>query len=289
MTEPLMFLGAGIGAGLTLIVYGLAPARPSLAAVVDELHRLTPTARSARVRAVHALGQPLGRLGLPRAQIRTDLAILDRDPTVHLASQAALTGLGLLAPPATVAGMNLMGAGIGWSVPLWLGLALAVGGFVVSDLSVHADAEDRRRLMRHTLSALLDIVPPALAAGAGVEQALNDATAIASGWAADRLRDALDTARYSRTPVWQPLRELGESIGVVELEQLAGTLHLAAGEGTRIRDALTQRGGALSEKVTADMEARAESATERMSIPLMALTSVFLLFLLYPAAAAMHR
>ena len=40
--------------------------------------------------------------------------------------------------------------------------------------------------------------------------------------------------------------------------------------------------------VTADMEARAESATERMSIPLMALTSVFLLFLIYPAIAAMH-
>jgi Flp pilus assembly protein TadB len=241
-----------------------------------------------RQRLLHAVASPLASLGLPRARVRQDLAILDRDVTTHLASQLGLAALGLFAPTATIALLNAMGAGIGWTIPLWLGLLLAVGGFAVSELSIHAEAEERRLLMRHTLAALLDVVPPALAAGAGIEQALTDASGIATGWAARRIRQALDTARLTRVPLWQPLRELGETTGVVQLVQLAGTLQLAAGEGTRIKEALTQRGEALSERLTAEMEAQAESATERMSIPLMALTSVFLLFLIYPALASMH-
>jgi hypothetical protein len=35
---------------------------------------------------------------------------------------------------------------------------------VVTDLSIHEEADDRRLLMRHTLAALIDVVPPALAA-----------------------------------------------------------------------------------------------------------------------------
>jgi Flp pilus assembly protein TadB len=282
----LLVSGAGLGLGLAVLLWGLVPARPPLAAAIDTLRRPPPPALSGRQRLLQALGAPLQSLGLPRARTRRDLAILERDPHRYLAGQLGLALLGLLAPPATVALLNVIGSGIGLTVPLWLGLALGAGAFVVGEVSVHEEAEKRRLLMRHTLAALLDVVPPALAAGAGVEQALTEASAIAEGWAARRIRDALTTARLTRVPLWQPLRELGERTGVVQIEQLAGTLQLAAGEGTRIREALIQRGEALSERLTAEMEAAAESATERMSIPLMALTSIFLLFLIYPAIIA---
>jgi len=288
VTTALVFVGAGIGLGLVLVAYGLRPPRPSLAAAIDALRRPPAPPLPAQQRLLRMVTGPARQLGLPRRRIRQDLAILDRDPTRHLATQLGLAGLGLLAPAATVAGLNAMGAHIGWSVPLWAGLLLAAAGFVVADLSVREEAEARRLLMRHTLAALLDIVPAALAAGAGVEQALTDTAGIASGWAAQRIRDALATARLTRVPLWQPLAELGQTTGVVQLQQLAGTLQLASGEGTRIREALIQRGEALAERLTADMEARAESATERLSIPLMGLTSVFLLFLVYPALAAIH-
>jgi tight adherence protein C len=282
----LIVVGAGLGLGLAVLLWGLAPARPSLAAAIETLRRPPPPPLDRRERLLHALAAPLQHAGLLRERVRADLAILDRDPYRYLAGQFGLVVLGLLAPPATVALLNAMGAHIGLTVPLWLGLALGVGAFFVGELSVREEAEKRRLLMRHTLAALLDVVPPALAAGAGIEQALTDASSIAEGWAARRIRDALTTARLTRVPLWQPLRELGERTGVVQLEQLAGTLQLATGEGTRIREALAQRGEALSERLTAEIEADAESATERMSIPLMALTSIFLLFLIYPAIAA---
>jgi tight adherence protein C len=288
MTLAFLLLGAGVGAGLALALSGLMPARPFLATAIHALHRPPAPVPPARRRLRVALVTPLRQLGLPRPATRADLAVLDRDPTGHLARQAGIAGIGLLAPPATIAGLNAIGAHIAWSVPLWLSLLLAAGGVLVTDRSVRQEAEDRRLLMRHTLAALLDVVPPALAAGAGVEQALGEAAGIADGWAAETIRHALLTARVTRVPIWQPLQELGERTGVVQLQQLASSLRLASGEGARIRAALLARGDALSQRLTTDMLTRAEAATERMSVPLMTLTTIFLLFLVYPALAALH-
>ncbi|GAA4731679.1 type II secretion system F family protein [Phytohabitans rumicis] len=286
--NALIVIGAGLGAAVAALVAALAPARTTLAQTLAALHGPPLQPSTGRQRFRRSLTAPLTRAGLPRPQTLRDLAVLDRDPHAFLAGQLGLAGLGLLAPTATVAVVNLMGAGIGWSVPIWLGLVVAAGGYLLSEVSVHEEAEQRRRLIRHTLAALLDIVPPALAAGAGIEQALTDTSEIASGWAARRIRRTLATARLTRQPIWQALGQLGQDTGVIELEQLAGTLQLASDEGTRIREALTARGQALSQRLAAELEAQAEAATERMSIPLMALTSVFLLFLVYPAMAALQ-
>lgn len=285
MTLHLTLIGAAIGAGLLLIGYGLRPPRRSLAEAIEALYAPPQPVLPWRQRLITAVTAPLAAAGLPRARIRADLAVLDRDPTRHLATQACLAALGLFAPAAVVAVLNSGAATINWAAPLWACLMFGASGFLVADISAHEEAEARRLLMRHTLSALLDVVPPSLAAGAGVEQALTEAAAHADGWAADRIRDALDTARRTRAPLWEPLRDLGARTGVAQLEQLAGSLQLASGEGARVREALTQRAAALAERLTADMEAAADAATERMSLPLMGLAGVFLLFLIYPAIA----
>ncbi|MFC0531350.1 type II secretion system F family protein [Phytohabitans kaempferiae] len=284
--RPLIVLGACLGAAIALLVAAVTPARLTAAQALDLLSRPPQQPVDGRGRFHHTIAHPLLRLGLPRRQVRHDLAVLDRDIAAFLARQASLAGLGLLAPSATVAALNLMGAGISWTTPAWMGLLLASGGYLVAEASVHADAEQRRRLLRHTIAALLDLIPPALAAGAGIGQALTDTTAIASGWASDRIRHTLHTARLTHQPPAHALRDLGERTGVVELEQLAGTLQLAGEEGARIRAALIERGEALAQRLAAETEAQAEAATERMSVPLMALTAVFLLALIYPALAA---
>lgn len=283
----MMLIFGGAGGGLLLVASGLVPARPSLAAAIATLRQPPSPRLPRRERLRVALAAPLRAVGLPRPGVRADLAITDRDPAAFLAVQAGLTVLGLVAPAAGVALLNLMGAGIGWATPLWLGALLAGGGYWVAQLSVHQDAEARRLAMRQTVAALLDVLPPALAAGAGVEQALTDTTTIATGWAAERIRAALATARATRVPVCQLLRQLGADTGVLALQHLAATLQLAAGEGTRIREALARRGEALSDQLTADAEAAAEAATERLSAPVMALTGLFLLFLLYPTLTSM--
>jgi tight adherence protein C len=285
MTQ-LILIGGLLGAAVAWMITSLAPRRLSVAEALDAVRRPPAPPLAGVQRAQHSLAAPLYQLRLPRTQTLLDLAILERDPTKFLVTQLGLAALGLFAPTATVAGLNLMGAGIGWGVPLGLCVLLAAGGYLVAELSVHEDAEQRRLLMRYTLAALLDVVPTSLAAGAGIEQAMTSTSRNASGWAAQRIRDALAFARDNHIPIAQALQELGEQTGVVELEQLAGSLHLAAGEGSRIREALIQRGESLSDRLTADLEARAESATERMSVPLMALTSIFLLALIFPAMAA---
>jgi len=282
----LIVIGALLGATTAWLAVSLAPRRPSAAEALDALRRPPVPAPAGAERARQALAAPLYQLRLPRTQTLRDLAVLDRDPTTFLVTQLGLAALGLLAPTATVAALNLMGAGIGWGVPAGISILLAAGGYVIAEASVHEDAENRRLLMRYTIAALLDVIPTSLAAGAGIEQAMTSTSRNASGWAADRIRDALAYARDNHQPIAQALRDLGEETGVVELEQLAGSLYLAAGEGSRIREALIQRGESLSDRLTADLEARAESATERMSIPLMALTSLFLVALIYPAMAA---
>ncbi|WP_412538652.1 type II secretion system F family protein [Longispora sp. K20-0274] len=284
----IVLLGLGFGIGALLIVYGLWPARPPLLTAIAALYRTPAPPVGRRRRFEQTLASPLTKFGLPRKATMTDLAICERDPIAYLGSVASLAFIALLVPAATVSLMNLMGAGINLTVPIWLGVVLAGVAVWITEASLKVKAEERRLLMRHTLSALLDVVPPALAAGAGVEQALLDSTQISSGWAARRIRHALTTARATRTPLWQALGDLGKETGVAQLEQLAATLQLSSGEGTRIRAALTQRGHALSERLTAELEARAESASERMSIPLMLLTSVFLLFLIYPGVAGLQ-
>lgn len=63
-------------------------------------------------------------------------------------------------------------------------------------------------------------------------------------------------------------------------------MSLAGTEGARIRDSLTIRAATLRAHQAAALEARANSATERMSMPVMLLAAAYMLFLLYPAVTA---
>src|SRR3954464_3767181 len=96
-------LGAGAGLGLALIMYGLFPPRPALAQLMDRLRRPPDLIHSRRERVHTALSAPARRLGLPRAVIRTDLALLQVDPGEHLAEQTTLALLGGIGMPVSAA------------------------------------------------------------------------------------------------------------------------------------------------------------------------------------------
>ena len=92
----------------------------------------------------------------------------------------------------------MAGAHLPLVVPLWASLIFMVGGFVLPDLGIRADAARRRRDFRHALGSFLDLVVVALAGGGGVETALSDAASIGNSWAFAYLRRALDGARLAR-------------------------------------------------------------------------------------------
>lgn len=269
--------GAGAGLGLALVAYGLRPPRPALAQVLETLRRPPTPSLTSRQRLYHLLAAPARRMGLPRARVREDLAVLDRDPAQHLAEQSVAVLFGALIIPATATIV-----GFSTQVPLWLAALGAVIGFRWADASLHTQAERRRAQLRHTLALVLNLLSISLARGAGVEQAVDEASAICTGWAADRLRQVLASARVLRQPPWRSLGQLGEDTAVSELTELAAAMSLAGTEGARVRASLTARAAAMRVAATAETETEAEKASSRMSAPLLVLGIAYLIFLLYP-------
>jgi Flp pilus assembly protein TadB len=290
-------LGAGTGLGLLLIGYGLWPPRPSLAQILAALHPApTPSTGDSTLAAsdrggwaarLGRVGVPLlNRLGLPRPRTRADLEVCDRDPARHTAEQACAAAIGFVLPMAVAAVLALFGISLGVLVPAWASLLLAVAGLILPEHSLHAEAVRRRADLRIALSGMLDLVVVSLAGGAGVEQALRDATDEPRTWGQRRLRQALHSAQLTRVPPWQTLGHLGHDTDVPALTELAAALSLAGSEGARVRTTLTARAASLRDHDLSEAEAAAASATEKMSLPVVALFGGFLVFIGFPALSA---
>lgn len=286
-------LGAGFGAGLLAVATGLRPARPSLAESLAALRRvpepppLAPPAGpdSLLIRLGRPLAAPLaGRRWLSNSA-RSDLAVIGRDPAAHLAEKAALAVIGLVLGPATAGLLALDGAHLGWAIPAWAAILLAGGGFFAPDLALRSQATRSRGDFRHALTAFLDLVVIALAAGGGVESALADAAAVGTGESFAALRRALEAARLARVAPWGTLGRLGDQLGVTELSELAASVSLAGSEGAKVRESLAAKAASLRAHALTDAEAEAQSATEAMSLPVVLLFAGFLVFLAFPALA----
>jgi tight adherence protein C len=291
-----LVLGAGVGAGLFLVVRGIAPPRPSLAEALAHLRR-APEPDPVPIVEGSDPGGFAARLGLPLARllarsrtgvllwprVRRDLAVLGRSPERHLAEKVTLAMFGLLLAPASAALMALAGADLPIAIPLWVSVMLALGGFVVPDLGIHSEAEARRRDFRHALGSFLDLVVIALAGGGGVETALADAASIGEGWAFEELRRCLDQARIARESPWLALERLGALLGIAELGELAASVGLAGSEGAKVRASLGAKAVSLRTHQLAEAETAAQSSTERMSLPVVLLFAGFLFFVGFPA------
>jgi len=290
---PAVLLGAGVGAGLWALVVGFRPPRPSLAAVLARLDPLPPPPpmlAATDLGWVGQAGRPLARLlaaaGLPRGTVRRDLAVMERSVQRHLAEQAILALTGLFLPSAATLVLAAGGIKTGWMPPLWAGLALAATAGLGADAVVRAQAVRRRRDVRYALSAFLDLVVVSLAGGSGVDGALTDATSVGNGWAFTQIRRALEIAQLSRTTAWATLGRLGEELDVPELVEFAAAVGLAGTEGAKVRASLAAKAAALRAHELSEAEGEAASATERMSLPVVLLFAGFLIFIGYPALAA---
>lgn len=289
-----MLAGAGIGLGLCLLLIGAFPPRTPLNVVLARLDprpqaqpdKPQPSQRGWATRAMQPLSRRLGDLGLPTPARRRDLLVLGRDVQEHLTAKSAFAVTGLLAP--SVLGLVLLAADIrlGWPVPLGGGIVLATIGFLVPDLDAKAQARRRRAEFRTALAVFLDLTVVTLAGGAGVEGALTTAASVGRGWTFDRIRGALESSRMTRVPPWEELGRLGTELDVSELVELASSISLAGTEGARVRATLTARTESLRLHQLADAESEASAATERMSLPVMVLFTGFLVFIGYPALAA---
>jgi Flp pilus assembly protein TadB len=284
--------GAGAGVGLWLI-WRAVTAHPSLADIDAVLSRpgrpaTAPDGPSLgdriEQRMVAAVTARLARIGLDPHDRATDLAVTRTTVEQHVATKLmwaviGATAAGLFALIFAAAGLPIMPAPIGVFAAV-----SAAGGFLVPDLGLAQRAKEARAAFRHAYSSYLDLVDVMIAAGAGPESALQNAADSGDGWVFEAIRDALEAARRSRTQsVWAALGELGSRLDVAELGQLASSASLVDTEGARIRDSVTAQAETLRAAQLADVEASAESATERMSVPVVVLLAGFVLFIAYPA------
>lgn len=283
--------GLGIGAGLLLVVSGLRPATTPLDHALAVLHRrrpdplglATPRRQSFVTRV---LGEPLAEtpFGTRLArQLAADLRITSTTASEHLAQRGAFVLAGLLWAPFTTALMWTGGVNVDVAFPLWVSLALAPVGFLYPSLLLKSKAADRRRSFRHAFSSFLDIVSISLAGGRGVDSALHDGAEAGQGWAFDELRRALLEARLLGETPWSGLARLGEELAFPELGELAASASLAGDEGARVRSSLAAKARSLRLHGLTDVEAAAQAATERMTLPVVLLMLGFIVFLVYPA------
>ena len=286
----LIVLAAGIGIGLWLLTVWLFPPRPTLASLLTRLDG-TPTPPPIVVPEetgwAHRLGQPfigvLRALGLPGTRVAKDLAITGRSSETHLAEKAALALTGALLPTLLELVLTLADREFPWLMTASTAVALAAGGFLLPDFIVRAEAARRRTTFRHALSAYLDLIDIFLAGGAGVDGALFDAASTGRGWSFQQIRRALNTARMTRSTPWATLGQLGYELDITELSELAAALSLAGTEGAKVRASLAAKAESLRVAGGVEAEAKANSATERMTIPAALMAFGFIIFVFYPA------
>lgn len=284
-----MVAGAVVGMGVLVLLRLAFPPRPPLGAVLARLRQPAPVvavpagALSLPRRLGGGVERGLDAVGLDLSGLRRDLRVVGRPLERHMADKVMVGLCGALVAPATVALAGLGGVSVPGLVPVWASVVLGMAGFFVPDLGLRSEAAQRRASFRYALGSFLDLVVVSLAGGVGVETALNDSAQAGHGWAYRELQRALAAARVNRETPWAALRRLGEELGVGELGELSASVGLAGTEGARVRESLVAKASSLRAHELSESEAAAQSASERMSLPVVLLFVGFLVFLGYPA------
>ncbi|MFV0526584.1 MAG: hypothetical protein ACK5RL_19025 [Acidimicrobiales bacterium] len=270
-------------AGLLLAAAGLVGPVRSLDAVVADLHQpRTPTSLAAG-----RIQWPAAVVGRWTPRIEADLAVCDRSQARWTLDRMRWAGLG--------AALGLLGAVVvpaaagrapgPVEVLVVAGVAAALGWlWAVPDL--HQDAESARRSLRHAVAAYLELVTILLAGGAGPDSAMYAAVEVGRGPAFRQLRSALAIAQVRQEPPWVALGQLGRRLGVPELVDLAAAMSLAGG-GAQVRSTLATKAVSIRRADLAAVEARAQSRSETMALPVVLMFTGFLILLGYPALAAL--
>jgi Flp pilus assembly protein TadB len=284
--------GAGVGIGLRIVVRAIVPKPAPLAAVFASLERTSePGSVSVDASSMSGIERRTGRLALRIVEglgsdleaRAVELRLTDRTAARHALDKLVGAVGGAAVPLLIGAGTSTLGIMLPVAGVLGLSGATLVAGWLLPDMVLRDDAAKRRKAFRHALSSYLDLVNVIIAGGGGIQTALYTAAEAGDGWAFASIRRALDRARLTNRSPWATFAELAGELDVPELAELAASVALAGSQGARIRASLAAKADTLRGHQIAETEAAAESATERMTIPVAVLLFGFLLFVAYPA------
>lgn len=289
MTPFILIVGATIGAGLFVLIRASVPSQPALPSAVDRL-TASPEAAQAPDSEPEGLEERIGAWAertltqLPLIVTpRRDLALIGWSARTFYGKKAKLALIGLATPAvisalATVAQLSLPVIGSVGAMPL-----LALVFFFLPDLEVRQRAAEQRQHYSTVLASYVDFVALAREGGAGPAQAMTEAASIGDHELFARIRQLIERSRMRGTDAWSDLRELGEEIGVNDLNEIAGIIRLSGEEGASIKDNLHAHARGMRNAQLRSEQGAANARSEGMVAPLATLAISFLILLITPA------
>jgi hypothetical protein len=296
-----LLMGLGVGAGVCLLIAGLRPASPTLAAALRQLDQPPAprtTTRTAATSAAPDAGDRVQlwlarRIDMPTLSFLTglsgdaeaDLAVTGTAGELHAGAKALSALTGFAAPLALATLLHLAGLRLPLLVPLWLCLTGGLVGYLLPDLRLRRRAADARRAFRTSVGAYLDLVAMRMASGSGLAEALTDAATIGHGPAFARIRGALADARTDGLTPAQALGLLGTQLHLPDLVDVSTRLRLVDTSGAQAQQSLRAQAASLRDRELADAQGRANEQSQSMLVAQVVLGLGFVLFLGYPAVA----
>jgi Type II secretion system (T2SS), protein F len=272
-----MLAGAVVGCGVFIVVRGFLPAPPALSHALDVLHPAPSSAGFAPLAppssGLTALVRP------PVAQLR----LIGQTPERYVIEKMVFALFGLLFPAIFTEVLGLAGVRLHWYIPTFCSLACAVGLYFLADVSVRQKAAAAREEFRRAVATYLTLVGLVRYGGAGAVESLESAARVGDGWVFDRIRSALDDARYANEAPWTRLRQVSVEIGVPDLGDVGDIMGLAGDQGAQVYQTLLSRAQSLRVALRTKEQQRAATATTLLYIPTSLLLLVFLVLIGYPA------
>ena len=288
-------LGLIGGAGLCLLYLGWNPRPVPLDQAIARLQGAASAPRRVETDRALSWDERFGVAAMRRLRpmaraihnARADLRITDRRAEEQ-AGRTLVYGLfGLLLGPWLGLVSWLSGSS---PSPTLLG-AVSLFGAVIGALSpwssIQTEAKARRRDFLLALAAWCDLVSMSLAAGRGLDQSVTTAAQAGERFAFTELRAALNDGAIRGRTAWESLDRLGDELGIADLRELGGTPTLAGEDGAAIREAVATKANTLRERITSETERAAETSTAQMGMPILIVAMGFLVFIGYPAIAAL--
>lgn len=288
----MVLVGLGVGAGVLLVLRGLAPPRTDLAVAMGRwqssrrlaARRVERDAEpGARDRVGSWLADRLHRSGIEFPNLRADLEILNRRLEDYLVSALVTFAIGFFIPNLFGGLLAVAGLSLGFFPPVALGVVVGAVFVALNAVQLHRDAEKRRNELRHALAIYLELVGMGLMSGRGLPEALPMAAEIGTGWAFDLLETTLRRARNSGKSAWVGWDELGHRVDVQELCDLGSSVELVGEEGAKVQQSLAARATTMRRRELAEDEGQALKNEDSMRIAAMVLVMGFIVFIGFPA------
>ena len=188
--------------------------------------------------------------------------------------------LGLIAPPMLGwLGSTLLG--LPGYAPVIAALAGGVAGFLVPDVLLLRSSRTHHSDAREALFTYFDLVVLERLANRSGPQALSAAAEISNHPVFARIRLSLDRARLEQSSPYGHLHALATELDFTELDDIADVMRLDE-SGAALSDVLRSRVKELRDAHLTQQKIDAQSAAERMTLPMTVPTLVFTLILFVP-------